>query len=175
MLFTRWTSIRLLYDWLTMLLVYAFFDTWRAFSSMAFSTMLSLLLFSVHSLMLIRQEILLITGPPLVIAFFLAFLWFLGEATNKPLWPVPVLKQNIMPLLIRHLSSFDYNGFLRTWVCPHPLLLLFIVTTRVPFILLTMISSMNRLNISKSIVILFVIIFSMVLSSCSRSSLKINL
>ena len=49
-------------------------------------------------------------------------------------------------------------------MCPHPLLLLFIVTTRVPFILLTMMSSMNGLNTSRSIVILSVIILSMVLS-----------
>ena len=40
-------------------------------SSLVFSTLLSLLLFSVHFLILIRQEIPLIVGPPLVIAFFL--------------------------------------------------------------------------------------------------------
>ena len=49
----------------------------------------------------------------------------------------------------------------------HPLLLLFIVTTRVPFMLLTMMSSMNELNTSRSIIILFVIILFMVLSSWS--------
>ena len=116
-----------------MLLFYAFFDTWRAFSSMAFSTLLSLLLFSMHSLMLIGQEILMIV---------------------EPLWLALVLKQNILPLLIPHLSSFDYDGFLRTKVCSHPLLLLFIVTTRVPFILLTMMSSMNRLSTCRLIVII---------------------
>ena len=72
-------------------------------------------------------------------------------------------------------DSFGYDGFLRTWVCPYPLLLLFIVTTRVPFILLTMMSSMNGLNTSRSIVILFVIILFMVLSSYSQSPIKINL
>ena len=61
-------------------------------------------------------------------------------------------------------------------MCPHPLLLLFIVTTRLPpFILFTMVSSMNGLNTSRSIVILFVIILSVVLSSWSQSPLKINL
>ena len=39
------------------------------------------------------------------------------------------------------------------------------LTTRVPFILLTMMSSMNGLNTSRSIIILFVISLSMVLSS----------
>ena len=43
-------------------------------------------------------------------------------------------------------------------MCPHPLLLLFIVTIKVPFILLTMMSSMNGLNTSRLIVILSVII-----------------
>ena len=38
---------------------------------MVFSTLLSLLLFSVYFLKLIRQEIPLIAGLPLVIAFFL--------------------------------------------------------------------------------------------------------
>ena len=74
----------------------------------------------------------------------------------------PVLKQNIMPLLISHLSSFDYGGLL-------------IVTTKVPFILLTMMSSMNGLNTSRSIVILSIIILSMMLSSYYRSLLNINL
>ena len=41
---------------------------------MVFSTLLSLLLFSVHFRMLIGQEIPLIAGPPLVIAFFLVIL-----------------------------------------------------------------------------------------------------
>ena len=63
--------------------------------------------------------------------FLLGFLWFIGEAKNKLMWPAPILKQNIVPLLIPHLSSFDYDGFSKTQVCPHPLLLLFIVTTRV--------------------------------------------
>ena len=80
-----------------------------------------------------------------------------------------------MPLLIPHLSSFGYDGFLRIWVYLHPLLLLFIVTTRVPFILLTMMSSMNELNTSRLIVILSVIVMSIVLSSFSLSPPKINL
>ena len=63
MLFIRWASICLLHDKLIMLLFCAFFDTWRTLSSMAFSTQLSLLLYSVHSLMLIGQEIPLIPGP----------------------------------------------------------------------------------------------------------------
>ena len=120
---------------------------------MAFSTQLSLLLYSLHSLILIGQKIPLIAGPLRVIAFYLVLLWFLGEVRNKLLWPVLVLKQNIVPLLIPHLSFFGYNGFLRIWVCPHSLLLFFIVTTRVPFILLTMMSSMNGLNTSRLIVI----------------------
>ena len=142
---------------------------------MAFSTQLSLLLYSVHSLMLIGHEIPLIVGPLLVIVFSLVLLWFLGEVRNKPSWPAPVLKRNIVPLLIPHLSSFGYDDFLRTQVCPHPLLLLFIVTTRVLFILLTMMSSINKLNTSRLIAILSVIILSMVLSSSSRSPPKINL
>ena len=142
---------------------------------MAFSTQLNLPLFFVHSLMLIGWEIPLIVGPLLVIAFFLVLFWFLGEARNNPMWPTTVLKHNIVLLLISHLSSFGYDGFLRTLVYPHPLLLLFIVTTRVPFILLTMMSSINRLNTSRSIVILSVIILSMVLSSCSQFPQKINL
>ena len=142
---------------------------------MVFSTLLSLFLFSMHFLMLIGQEIPLIAGSPLVIAFFLVLLWFLGEVRNKLMWPALVLKQNIVPLLIPHLSSFGYDGLSKTLVCPHPLLLLFIVTTRVPFILLTMMSSMNGLNTSRSIVILSIIILSMVLSSWSQSLLKINL
>ena len=128
-----------------------------------------------HSLMLIGQEIPLITGPLQVIAFSLVLLWFLGEVRNKPLWPAPVMKLNIMPLLIPHLSSFGYDGFLRIWVYPHPLLLLFVMTTRVSFTLLTMMSSMNGLNILRLIVILSVIILSTVLSSFSPSPPKINL
>ena len=142
---------------------------------MVFSTLLSLLLFFVHFLMLIGQEIPLIVGPPLVIAFFLVLPWFLGEVRNKLIWPALVLKQNIVPLLIPHLSSFGYDSFSKTYVCPYPLLLLFIVTTKVPFILLTMMSSMNGLNTLRSIVISFVIILSMVFSSWSQSPLKINL
>ena len=114
------------------------------------------------SLILIGQEIPLIAGPPLVIAFFLAILWFASEVRNKPLWLAPVLKQNIVPLLISYPSSFGYDGLL-------------IVTTRVPFILLTMISFMNGLNTSRLIVSLSIIILSMMLSSYSRSPLKINL
>ena len=57
-----------------------------------FSTLLSLLLFSMHFLMLIGQEIPLIAGPPLVIAFFLVLLWFLGEVRNKLMWLALVLK-----------------------------------------------------------------------------------
>ena len=91
------------------------------------------------------------------------------------MWLAPILKQNIVPLLIPHLSSFNYDGFSKTQVCSHLLLFLFIVTTKVSFILLTMMSSMNELNISRSIVILSVIILSMVLSSWSQSPLKINL
>ena len=175
MLFIRWASICLLHDQLTMLLFCTFFDTWRALSSMVFSTQLSLLLYFVHSLILIGQGIPLIAGPLQVIAFSLVLLWFLSEVRNKLLWPALVLKQNIVPLLIPHLSSFGYDGFLRIWVWPHPLLLPFIVTTRVPFILLTMMSSMNGLNTSKLIVILSIIILSMVLSSFSPSPPKINL
>ena len=175
MLFIRWASICLLHDQLTMLLFCAFFDTWRALSSMTSSIHLNLFLYSVHSLMLIGQGIPLIVGSLQVIAFFLVLLWFLGEVRNKLLWPAPVLKQNIVPLLIPHLSSFGYDGFLRIWVCPHPLLFLFIVTTKVPFILLTMMSSMNGLNTSRLIVILSDIILSMVLSSFSPSPPKINL
>ena len=128
-----------------------------------------------HSLMLIGQKIPLIASPLRVIAFYLVLLGFLSEVRNKLLWPALVLKQNIVPLLIPHLSSFGYDGFLRIWVCQHPLLLLFIVTTRVLFILLTMMSSMNRLNTSRLIVILSVIIMSIVLSSFSQSPPKINL
>ena len=175
MLFIRWASIYLLHDLLTMLLFCTLFDTWRALSSMAFSTQLSLLLCSVNSLMLIGQGIPLIVGPLQVITFSLVLLWFLSKVRNKLLWPAPVLKQNIVPLLIPHLSSFGYDGFLRIWVWPHPLLLPFIVTTIVPFILLTMMSSMNGLNTSRLIVILSIIILSMVLSSFSPSPPKINL
>ena len=46
----------------------------RALFSMAFSTQLSLLLYSVHSLMLIGQRIPLIAGPLQVIAFSLVLL-----------------------------------------------------------------------------------------------------
>ena len=60
-------------------------------------------------------------------------------------------------------------------MCPHPLPLPFIVITRVPFILLTMMSSMNGLNTSRLIVILSDIILSMVLLSFSPSPPKINL
>ena len=142
---------------------------------MTFSIQFSLLLYFVHSLMLIGQGIPLITTPLQVIAFSLVLLRFLSEVRNKLLWLAPVLKENIVPLLIPHLSSFGYDGFLRIWVCPHPLLLLFVVTTRVPFILLTMMSSMNGLNTSRLIVILSIIIFFMVLSSFSPSPPKINL
>ena len=106
LVFTKWVNIYLLYNWLTMLLLCAFFDTWKALSYIAFSTLLSLLLFSVHSLMLIGQDIPLIASLPLVIAFFLVLLWFLGEVRNKPLWPTSILKQNIVPLLIPQLNSF---------------------------------------------------------------------
>ena len=80
-----------------------------------------------------------------------------------------------MPLLILHLnsSSFD-DGFLRM-VCLHPMPLLFIMITKVSFILLTIMSSMNGLNTLRLIVILSVIILSMVLSSFSPSPPKINL
>ena len=52
-----WANICLLHNWLTMLLFYAFFDTYRTLSCMVFSTMLSFLLFSMPFLMLIGQEI----------------------------------------------------------------------------------------------------------------------
>ena len=110
-LFIKWASICLLHDQLIMLMFCTFFDTWRALSSMAFSTQLSLLLYSVHSLMLIRQEIPLIVGLLQVITFSLVLLWFLGEVRNRLMWPAPVLKQNILLLLIPHLSFFGYDSF----------------------------------------------------------------
>ena len=79
MLFTRWVSFYLLYDRLTMLLSYAFFDTWRALSFMAFSTLRSFLLIFMQSLRLIGQEIPLVEGQPLAIVFFLVFLDFLAK------------------------------------------------------------------------------------------------
>ena len=57
---------------------------------MAFSTLLSLLLFFMHFLILIGQEIPLIVGPPLVIAFFLVLPWSLGEVRNKLIWLTPI-------------------------------------------------------------------------------------
>ena len=33
------------------------------------------------------------------------------QPRDKLIWPAPVLKQNIVPLLIPHLSSFSYDGF----------------------------------------------------------------
>ena len=59
-------------------------------------------------------------------------------------------------------------------MCPHPLSLLFIVITRVPLILFTIMSSMNGLNTSRSIFILFVIILSIVLLSSSQSPLVLR-
>ena len=107
--------------------------------------------------------------------FLLGSSLILGKARNKPLWPALALKWNIVPLLIPHSNSSGFNGFLKISVCLHPLLLLFIIITRMPFKFLTMMSSMNKLNTSRLIVILSAIILSMVLSSCSQSLLKINL
>ena len=90
MLFIRWASICVLHNRLIMLLFYTFFDTWRALSSMAFSTQLSLHLYSMHSLTLIEQEIPLIAGPLRVIAFSLVLIWFLSEVRNKLLWSAPL-------------------------------------------------------------------------------------
>ena len=99
----------------------------------------------------------------------------LEKARNKPLWPTLALKRNIVALLIPHMNSRGFDGFLRIYVCLHPMLLLFIVITRISFIFFTMMSSMNELNTSKLIVILSTIILSMALLSCSQSPLKINL
>ena len=46
--------------------------------------------------------------------FLLGSSLILSEVRNKFMWPAPVLKQNIVPLLIPHLSSFGYNGFSKT-------------------------------------------------------------
>ena len=131
---------------------------------MVFSTLLILLLFFVHFFMLIRQKIPLIASPPVVIAFFLVFLWLLGEARNKLMWHVQYWSRISCPYWY-HISA--------------PLVSIasqrLIVTTRVSFILLTMRSSMNGQNTSRSIIILSVFILSMVLSNWSQSLLKINL
>ena len=58
--------------------------------SLPWPFLLYALLFSVYFFMLIGQEIPLIVGPPLVIAFFLVLPWFLGTARNKLMWPTPV-------------------------------------------------------------------------------------
>ena len=62
MLFTSWASFYLFHDRFTMLSSCAFFDTWKALSFVAFSTLPCLLLFYVHSIRLIGQEIPLIKG-----------------------------------------------------------------------------------------------------------------
>ena len=137
--------------------------------------LLSLFVFSMHSLILIGQEIPLIEDQTLVIVFFLVFLWSLGEARNKPLWHALALKQNIVSLLIPHLKSFGFDGFSRIQLCPHPLPLLFIVITGASFILLSIISSTNGQNTSRLIVISSVIILFVMLSSWFQFPLKINL
>ena len=164
MLFTRWASFWLLYDRFTMLLFCAFFNTWKALSFIAFSTMFSLLLFSVHSLMLIELEIPLIKGQPLIIAFFLVLLWFLGEGRNKLLWPALALKQKY-----RALADTTFELLWLQWLFKNlgisSATPFYCDNQKVSFILFTMISSMNRLNTSRLIVILSIIILSMVLSS----------
>ena len=107
--------------------------------------------------------------------FLLGSSMILGKARNKPLWLALALKRNIVPLLIPHMNSSGFDGFLRIYVCLHPMLLLFIVINRMSFIFLIMMSSMNELNTSRLIVILSTIILSMELSSYSQSPLKINL
>ena len=64
-----------------MLLSYAFFDTRKALFFVAFSTLPSLLLFSMHSMMLIGQEIPLIKG----LHWLLFSSWFFSDPwkTNK--------------------------------------------------------------------------------------------
>ena len=42
-----------------------------------------------------------------------SYCFLLGSSLISWQWPAPVLKQNIVPLLIPHLSSFGYDGFLR--------------------------------------------------------------
>ena len=117
-LFTRWASLYLLYNQLTILLSCAFFDIFSVLSFMAFTSLVSLVLFSVHTLILIGQDTPLIDCSPLVIPSFLAHPWSLSEARNKLLWPAPALKLNIVPLLTPHLSSFGFNGSSRIQVCP---------------------------------------------------------
>ena len=101
--------------------------------------------------------------------FLLSSSLILGKVRNRPLWPALALKRNIVPLLIPHLNSSGFDGFLRIYVCLHPMI------TRMSFIFFIMMSSMNELNTSRLIVILSTIILSMVLLNCSQSPLKINL
>ena len=44
----------------------------------------------------------------------IGYCFLLGEVRNKLIWPAPVLKHNIVPLLIPYMNFFDYDGFSKT-------------------------------------------------------------
>ena len=92
--------------------------------------------------------------------FFLAILLFLKRARNNLLFFNLQPRQNIMlwHLLPKKLSS--YVGYLQIWEFRFLISLLYIMTTRVLFRLLTTQFFMNKLSTLRSIVILLVIISS---------------
>ena len=82
----------------------------------------------------------------------------LREVRNKQSLLVPALKQNIEHWQVLQLNLFGYVGYYRIFVLTVPLQLNFTMIIEVLFKLLIMMSSMNVLNILRSIVTSFVII-----------------
>ncbi|XP_056175049.1 uncharacterized protein LOC130140228 [Syzygium oleosum] len=114
----------------------------------------SLLLSScVPILMLIGLPMSLIANLSLVIAFFLAIHLFLGVPRNNILSHAPLQSPSIVlwPTLL--LRLFGFAAYLLIWEFHFWILLLCIVTTRVPFISVQIQSFMSVPNILRSIVI----------------------
>jgi len=111
--------------------------------------------------MLIMAAIPQIANRLLVSVSFYVILLFLGRARNNLLFFNPQPKQTIMLWHLLPKRLFGYIGHLRIWKFSFLILLLCIVTTKVPLRLITTHFFMNELGTLRSIVILLVIISNM--------------
>ena len=117
----------------------------------------------------------LINDPPLATASSLWIHWYHGVIRNNLLSPNLATIQNIVLLLKLPNNLYGFDGFLRKLVLLKVIILFSVVTIKVPFRWLIIMSSMNVLNTSKSIVILYANMSLAILFVFYLSLLKINL
>ena len=142
---------------------------------MVYTTPLGLLSSFMLIQMLTGQVIRLIDALSQVFVSCQVLLLSRGAARSRMWFPVPVLRQSIVPLPTPFVSLSSFAGSLLTWMLHSPLPLLFIVTIIVLSTLLIMMSSTNVPSILRSTATSLASISRKEISSCSPSPLLISL